>query len=140
MSTHPILFAFAFATALAVPTAARAEPNPDRAQCFLRDERILSVRPYYERSTLGTAIVHPLRGAEVQLAPMVDLSSERLQASLQQLLRSPRREPLLACLADVGHVHIESDPLGSASTVQLIARDPKDAEQVFRRAQRLVNE
>jgi hypothetical protein len=140
MSTRQVLAALTLATALAVPNASRAEPPADGAQCFLEDSRVLSVKPYYGKSRFGRADLQPLRGAEVQLVPRIGLSSERLEAELEQLLQSPRREPLPACLTDVGHVHIESDPLGNASSVQLMARDPNAAEQVFRRAQRLVNE
>ena len=140
MSTHQFLAAIALATAFAVPTVSQAELNPDRAPCFLEETRVLSVKPYYGKSRLGKAELMPLRGAEVRLATGIGLSSDRLRERLQQLLQAQRRGPLPACLIDVGHVHIESDPLGNASTVQLVARDPDDAEKVFRRAQRLVNE
>jgi hypothetical protein len=140
MSTRQVLTAFTLATALAVPNASRAEPPAEGAPCFLEDSRVFSVKPLYGKSRLGKAELQSLRGAEVHLVPRIGLSSERLEADLERLLRSPQREPLPACLTDVGHVHIESDPLGSAASVQLIARDPNDAEQVFRRAQRVVNE
>jgi hypothetical protein len=140
MSTRSIFAAFAVAAALAAPIAASAEPRADRAPCFLGASRIASVKPFYAKLALGGVALRPLRGAEVQLVPAPGLSPARLGADLERLLQSRRREPLPACLTNVGHVHIESDPLGSASSVQLIARDPNDAEQVFRRAQRLVNE
>lgn len=130
----------ALATAFAVPDVSQAELNPGRAPCFLEETRVLSVKPYYGKSRLGRAELLPLRGAEVQLATAIGLSSDRLRDRLQQVLHSQRRGSLPACLIGVGHVHIESDPLGNASTIQLVARDPSDAEKVFRRAQRLVNE
>lgn len=138
MSTRQILSALTLATAFAVPHAAQAEPRSDRAACFLEDAHFSSVRPYYGKPALGRATLRPLRGAEVQLAPARQLSSTALEAQLERLLRHPRRGPLPVCLLDVGHVHIESDPLGNAASVQLIARDPSDAEQVYRRAERLV--
>jgi hypothetical protein len=140
MSTRPILAVFTLAAALAAPSASHAEPEKNRAPCFLDGSRIAAVKPHYAKSVLGRAALRRLRGAEVQLVPAAGLSPERLEAHLLRLLQAPRREPLPACLTDVGHVHIESDPLGNASSVQLIARDPDDAEQVFRRVQRLVNE
>jgi hypothetical protein len=140
MSNRQVLAAFTLATAFAVPNASRAEPPAGGAPCFLEDSRVFSVKPFYGKSSRGEAELRPLRGAEVHLVPRIGLSSQRLGAELERLLQSPRREPPPACLTDVGHVHIESDPLGNAASVQLIARDPNDAEQVFRRAQRLVNE
>jgi len=140
MSTRPIFAAFVLAAALAAPTAARAETPADGAPSFFGASRIASVKPYYAKSTLGRAALRPLRGAEVQLVPAPGLSSERLGAQLERLLQFPRKWPPPPWLADVGHVHIESDALGNASAMQLIARDPSDAEQVFRRARRLVDE
>jgi hypothetical protein len=138
MSTHQVRTAFALATALAVPRPSHADPNPDRAPCFLDADRVVSVKPYYGTSGLGRAELQPLRGAEVELAPAIWLSSARLEGQIVRLLQTPRREPLPECLTGVGHIHIESDPLGNASSVRLIARDPNDADRVFRRARRLV--
>jgi hypothetical protein len=145
MSIQPIPHAFvltcavALTAAFAAPDAPGAEPD-EPAPCFLDGSRVASVSPYYGKQALGRAVLRPLLGAELELVPAIGLSSQQLEAHLEQLLRAPRRQPLPACLTDVGHVHIESDPLGGAASVQLIARDPDDAEQVFQRVQRLVNE
>jgi len=139
MSTPSLLFTLALATALAAPSAARAEPRSGKTPCFLAGGRIERVKPYYGRSTLRDAALRPLRGAEVLLAPATRLSSEHLEERLERLLESRRRAPLPACLQDVGHVHIESDTLGRVASVRLIARDPSDAEDVFHRARRMVN-
>lgn len=140
MPTRQFPIAIAIVAALAAPGASRAEATPSRASCFLDDSRVLSVLPYYEEPSLGRAGLRSLRGAEVQLAPVSRVTTEYLEEVLQRLLGAPNSAPLPACLLDVGRVHIESTPLGEAASVTLIARDPKDAEQVFLRTRRILDE
>jgi hypothetical protein len=121
-----------------VPAESHAESMAGRAPCFLEDEtRVVSVRPYHGKATLERAAL-VLQGAELELLPAPGLTADDLQARLQRVLRARQREPLPVCMVGVGHVHIGSNPMGEASSVTLIARDPKDAEQVFHRAQLLV--
>lgn len=140
MSTRQLASAIVVAAAFAVPIVARAEATDSPAQCFLDESRVVAVTPYYGKRALGSAELQPLRGAKVELMPSVRLTAEQLQKRLYELLDASQQEPLPACMADVGHVHIESTPLGEATSVTLIARDPSDAEQVFRRVQRWVDE
>jgi len=140
MSTRQLSSAIIIAAAFAVPVAARADATPNAGHCFLDESRVVAVTPYYGKRTLGAVDLQPLRGAKVQLVPTTGFTAEHLEERLQELLEARQQEPLPTCLVDVGHVHIESTPLGEASSVTLIARDPSDAEQVFRRARHLVGE
>jgi len=139
MSSRPFPFAVAIAATLAIPSLSRADTSVNPSQCFLDDSRLVAVTPYYGKPTLGRATLQTLRGAELQLLPSAGLTAEDLEARLQRLLEAREREPLPRCLNDVGHVHIESNPLGEASSVTLIARDPEQAEQVYRRARLLLD-
>jgi len=130
--------AMAAAAAFAIPGASRAEtqkteaPCPmdeameARPPCFLEEIRVISVRPQYGFSAL--------QGAKLELLPANGISTETLAARLQQALRA---KPLPACLVDVGQVEIGSNAVGEASSVTLIAKDPKNAERVLRRANQL---
>src|SRR3954453_19516270 len=120
--------AMAVAAALAIPGASRAqttkaqapciatEDSPDamagRPACFLEQLRVVSVRPYYGWATM--------QGARLELARELGFTAEDLEARLQQVLQASRREPLPACLVDVGSVHIDANADGEASTVTLI--------------------
>lgn len=139
MSTRQLPFALAVVAAL-VPSSSRAETTADHTPCFLDDSRVVAVRPYYGKPTLGKAALQTLLGAEVELMPAMGLTADYLEARVQRLLEAREREPLPACLIDVGHVHIESTPLGEASAVTFIARDRDHAEQVYRRARLLLDE
>jgi hypothetical protein len=140
MSTRQLASAIVTAAAFALPIVARAETTSDAAQCFLEESRVVSVKPYYGKLAHGRADLPPLLGAKVELVPSELLSAEQLEERVQQLLEARTRAPLPACLADVGQVHIESGSLGEAASVTFIARDPSNAEQVFRRLQLLVSE
>ena len=130
---------FSIAATLAVPSVTRAD-TPHAGQCFLGEGRLVAVTPYYGKRTLGGNDLQTLRGAELRLQPTSALTAEYLEARLHRLLDAREREPLPGCLIDVGQVHIESTPLGEASSVTLIARDAKQAEQVYRRARLLLDE
>lgn len=122
-----------------VPSERPAESMAGRAPCFLEDEtRVVAVRPYYGKATLERDAMQVLQGAELELLPAAGLTAEDLQARVQQALDARQREPLPVCMVGVGHIHIGSNPMGEASSVTLIAKDPKDAEQVFQRAQQLL--
>lgn len=139
MSIHPMTIMLALVAALAVPRSSHAESPADSARCFIDPQSVFTVKPYYGSPTISRNTLKPLRGAEVQLVPTVNLSSDMLAARLRRLLRGPERGHLPACLLDVGHVHIGSNARGDAESVMLIARDPGDAQQVLRRAQSLVD-
>jgi hypothetical protein len=140
MSTRQLASALVIATALAVPIVALAEAPSDAAQCFLEDSRVISVKPYYGKLPNGRTGLPPLLGGKLELVPSEMLSTQQLEERVQQLLEARAQTPLPACLADVGKVHIESGSLGEATFVTFIARDPSNAEQVFRRLQLLVGE
>lgn len=140
MSTRQLASAIVIAAAFAVPIVARAETTSNTSQCFLEDSRVVSVKPYYGKLANGRADLPPLLGAKVELVPSELLTAEQLEERVQQLLDARARTTLPACLTDVGHVHIESGSLGEAASVTFIARDPSNAEQVFRRLQLLVSE
>jgi len=128
----------AAAAAFAIPGASRAEtpkaeaPCPTdeamagRPLCFLEEVRVISVRPQYGFSAL--------QGAKIELLPASGISTEDLEARLQQALKA---KPRPACLVDVGQVEIGSNAVGEASSVTLIAKDPKNAERVLHRANQL---
>ena len=139
MSSRQLASAIVVAAAFAVPGVARAEATSDAPQCFLEDSRVVSVKPYYGKLAYGRADLPPLLGAKVELVPSELLTAEQLEERVQQLLDARKRAPVPACLTDVGHVHIESGSLGEAASVTFIARDPSNAEQVFRRLQLLVS-
>ena len=140
MSIRQFPFAIAVAIAATLPSVSRADSSASSAACFLEDSRVVAVTPYYGKPTLGGAALQTLRGAELQLLPSTGLTAEHLQARLYRLLDAREREPLPGCLSGVGRVHIESTPLGEASSVTLIAREPEHAERVYRRARRLLDE
>lgn len=139
MSTRQFSFAVAVAATLVVPSVSHAD-SPNAGQCFLDEARLVAVTPYYGKRVLGGTDLQTLRGAELRLQPTAALTTEELEARLHQLLDAREHEPLPGCLIDVGQVHIESTPLGEASSVTLIARDAKQAEQVYRRARLLLHE
>lgn len=140
MSTRPLASAVFVVAAFAVPIVGRAETKSEAAQCFFEDSRVVSVKPYYGKLPNGRADLPPLLGAKVELAPSDMLTAEQLEERVQQLLDARTQAPLPACLTDVSKVHIESGALGEATFVTFIARDPSNAEQVFRRLQLLVGE
>lgn len=139
MSTRQFAIAVAIAATLGVPSVSHAD-TPNSSSCFLDDGRVVAVTPYYGKPKFGGAALQTLRGAQVQLMPTTGLTSEYLEARLQRLLDARQHEPLPGCLIDVGHVHIESTPLGEATSVTLVARDPSQAEKVYRRARLLLDE
>lgn len=138
--------AMAVAAAVTITGATRAQttktqaPCPDaldapsalagRPLCFLAEHRIVSVRSHYSWSSL--------QGARIELAPEIGVTAEDLEARVQQVLGASPREPLPACLLGVGRVHIGSTPAGEASSVTLLAKEPRDAERILSRAQLLV--
>lgn len=140
MSTRQLACALVIARTCAVPMVAFAEAPANAPQCFLEDSRVVSVKPYYGKLPYGKADLPPLLGAKVELAPSERLTAQQLEERVQQLLDARAQTPLPACLADVGKVHIESGSLGEATFVTFIARDPANAEQVFRRLQLLAGE
>jgi hypothetical protein len=142
----------AVAAAVAITGASRAETTKKQAPCvapqtvaqtmagrppcFLGETRVTTVRPYY--GSLQPGVAQLLEGAKLELVPEYGLSAQDLEARVQQALQAGQREPLPACLIDVGRVHIESNAVGDASSVTLIAKDPKDAEQILERANQLL--
>jgi len=138
--------AMAAAAAVAIPGASRAqttktqepciatEDSPEamagRPPCFLDELRVVSVRPYSGLTTL--------QGARIDLEPQLGFTVDDLDARLQQVLKAGKREPLPACLVGVGSVNIDANAQGEASTVTLIAKDPKDADRILSRARQLV--
>lgn len=148
MSIRRYAFAvvLAAAAALSITGATRAQtpknqaPCPDaidapdalagRPLCFLEAQRVVSVRPYYNWTTL--------RGAKIDLAPEIGVTAEDLEARVQQALDPSARTRLPACLIGVSRVHIRSAPAGEASSLTLIAKEPRDAERILSRAQLLM--
>ena len=128
---------------IAIPGATRAQttktqaPCPDaleapdslagRPPCFLQEQRILSVKPYFSWSDL--------QGAKIELAPQLGVTAEDLESRLQEVLDAGA---LPACLLAVGRVHIGTTPTGDASSVTLLAKDPKDADRILSRARLLM--
>ena len=139
MSSHQMTTTLALVAALALPRSSHAESTADSAQCFVDRQSVFTVKPYYGRPTITRNSLRPLRGAELQLVPAVELSSDMLVARLKRVLRASERGRRPGCLLGVGHVHIGSNATGDAESVMLIARDPGDAQEVLRRAQLLVD-
>jgi hypothetical protein len=138
MSTRLPLVVLALLAALISPRASRAEVPRGGTACFLDRHRITLVRPYYEPQQRGRALLKHLVGAEVRLAPQLELSAEWLRESIAEQLEAARESGSRGCLGDVGRVDIRVDPNGDGISVRLLAEHPSQAEQVVRRAAALV--
>jgi hypothetical protein len=136
MSTRLPLVVLTLAATLLVPRASQADNPQSGATCFLERHRITQVRPYYEPRRQCGAL--ELVGAEVRLAPQLNLTDEWLREGVFQQLEAVKRSGSRGCLADVGRVDISVDPNGEGISVRLFAKKSSKAEQVVRRARALV--
>jgi len=136
MSLSKLLPLFAFATALVA--APRAEAGSPVQECFsgYRPNRVL---PYeierasdYERHTVDKI----LAGAHVFIPAEPALTAEWLRFQLDRRISRAAAES--ECPLDVGGVSVSVQSGGPGFWVTIAAKDRKSAEEVLRRAQRVV--
>jgi hypothetical protein len=138
MSTRLLFVVLSLVAALLAARTSRADAPRSGAACFLERHYITQVRPYYAPRQPGSAVRH-LVGAEVRLAPQLNLTDEWLRQGVSEQLEATREAGSRGCLDDVGRVVISADPHGDGVSVRLLAREASDAEQVVGRARALVS-
>jgi hypothetical protein len=117
----------------AAPAAARPAP------CILREHHITAVTPYRVQGHQGRVAVQELRGATVLVQAEPGLTAEWLQLTLgRHLAEMHGQTGMRDCAFDIKNVQVLVSSAGAGFSVNLIARDSSQAEEVLRRARLLV--
>ena len=140
MFNRKILTALILAGTTFAPMATYAAPPAAKpAPCILREHRITSVTPYRVEAHQGRVAVRELRGATVSVQAEPGLTAEWLQLTLgRHLAAMQAMGGMKDCAFDIKDVQVEVSSSGAGFSVNLIARDSSQAEEVLRRARLLV--
>jgi hypothetical protein len=143
MLNRKVLGAVVMATTLLAPTLSLAEASgPPHVACVLRKHHIVSVTPYQIEETRIKPKFTRLAGADLYVEAEPGLTAEwlRLEVArhLAEMHDASSMPSMKDCPLDAGGVHAEVTSAGAGFRVRLIANDPKNAEDVLRRARLLL--
>lgn len=138
MSKRTLLGIGALMGALLLPSPSLANPAATQP-CPLSAYEITSVAPYRVSKQIGRAAVKQHLGAKVFVRARPGLTSEWLEASLSEHLRTMHGETEHGdCALDLDGVQVEVGSAGPGFVVRISARNPNQAKEVLRRARLLV--
>ncbi len=147
MSSRKILAAIVLLGATVAPVTSPAAPAAARAaSCVLGEHHILAVTPYVveiargpREEHEGRAAVRELRGATVFVQAEPGLTAEWLQLALsRQVGETQGAGSVKSCAFGRSDIQVKVISTGMDFGVYLIARDPRKAQEVLRRARLLV--
>ena len=128
-----------FAVATLAPLAAFGASAPAAAPCILLEHRITAVTPYRVDVQRGRGTVQQLRGASVFVQAEPGLTAEWLQLTLGRHLKEMQGAGSMKdCAFDVRDVQVRATSTGNGFAINLIAREPSQAEELLRRARLLI--
>lgn len=109
-----------------------------RAPCILREHHLGAVMPYKVDQHVGKATVQRVRGASVFVQAEPGLTAEWLELTLTKHITAMRGTTMADCVFDVGDVKVRVDSAGTGFLVKIIAQDPRNGDEVLRRARLLL--
>jgi hypothetical protein len=137
-----ILGALVLAGAMLAPTLSfGGDSGPPQFTCVLRRHHVVSVAPYQVEETRIKSKVTRLAGADVYVEAEPGLTPEWLRLEITRHLSQMHGASSMPSMKDcslAAGVHVEVRSAGAGFTVRLIADDPKNAEEVLRRARQLL--
>jgi hypothetical protein len=140
MLNRTILAAIIAGSTLLGPVASfAAASSPAPSPCEFQKHHVVSVTPYrVEERRIKTTSTR-LAGADVYVEAEPGLTAEWLQLELTRHL-AQMHDPtsMKDCALDVGAVKLEVASAGAGFWVRIVAADPKQADEVLRRARLLV--
>ena len=147
MFNRKILAAIVLLGATAAPVASSAAPaaaNP--ASCTLWQHHIIAVAPYVVESPRGPREIHEgrpavrePRGATVFVEAEPGLTPEWLQLTLSRRVAEMQATGgMKGCAFGANDIQVKVTSTGTNFGVYLIARDPREAQDVLRLARLLV--
>ena len=140
MLNRTILAALIAGSTLLAPVASfAATSSPYAIPCAFQTHHVVSVTPYrVEERRIKTTFAR-LAGADLYVEAEPGLTAEWLQVELTRHL-GQMHDPtsMKDCALDVGAVKLEVTSAGGGFWVRIVAADPKQAEEVLRRARLLV--
>ncbi len=123
----------AFGALLGLASVSHADTSRTVATCVLAQHKVLSVVPYNTSRMTGRAAIQVLSGASVYIQAEPGLTAEFLRLQIMQ--RTPGTKQ---CVLDVSGVDVRVESSGAGFWVNLVARDDANAQEILRRAKRLV--
>jgi hypothetical protein len=147
MFNHKILTAIVLLGATVAPLASSAAPaTATPASCRLQEHHIIGVTPYVVENARGAREIHEgraaareLRGATVFVQGEPGLTAEWLQLTLsRQVAQAQGAGAMKGCAFGISDVQVKVTASGMNFGVYLIARDPRNAQEVLRDARLLV--
>jgi hypothetical protein len=146
MSNRKIFAAIFVLGATIAPLSSFATPTAATpAACTPGEHRVIAVTPYVVESPRGPREIHEgraavreLRGATVFVQAEPGLTAEWLQLTLsRQAAAVQETGGTKGCVFGVSDVQVKVTSTGKDFGVYLIARDPRNAQEVLRRARLL---
>lgn len=137
MAIRQFMGAAAFGILSVIPTGASAAA-PSQSGCIFREHHVSAVRPYKVDEHIGRATIERLRGAELYVPAEPGLTAEWLRLTLQRHLSQMSATGMADCPLDLKDIHVRVDSAGPGFWVTIAANDTGQAQEVLRRAQRLV--
>jgi hypothetical protein len=140
MSTRKFISALALAGSVLAPTVAVAAKSPSpHALCILDEYQVTSVRPYRTEEHIGRAAIRKMRGAEVYVQAQPGLTAEWLRLRLARHVADMQRSDMRDCALDLSQVQVDVESSGGGFWVKLSGANTKDAQEILRRAQLLLD-
>jgi len=136
MSIRKLIVALTLSATSLVPVVASAETAAPE-HCILLNHRVTSVKPYQVIERQGRGSTQRLAGAEVFVQAEQGLTAQWLQLTVERHLAQMQSKHIGDCALDIDGVRVHVDSAGSSFAVKIIAKNPRQAKEVLRRAELL---
>jgi len=120
-----------------IPAMASADA-PSLPACVLREHHVSAVRPYNVDEHIGRATIERLRGAQLYIQAEQGLTAEWLRLTLQRHISQMSATAMTDCPLDVKDIHVSVESAGPGFWIKITANSGDQAQEILRRAQRLV--